>query len=193
MRDYLGVKLLSHTGGIDGMLSQVTWVPERKLGIVILTNTSGHNDLFGALAYRVLDAYLGAAPRDWSAIHLARTRAQEAREAAMLAKLAASRDAASKPTLPLERYAGTFVNAMYPDFVISYENGALAARFGSSFSGRMEHWQYDTFRVQMPTLGNDSELASFSLDAKGAVTRVDVQGIGEFTRKSGERQSASRP
>jgi hypothetical protein len=193
MRDYLGVKLMSHTGGIDGMLSQVTWVPERRLGIVILTNTSGHNDLFGALAYRVLDAYLGASPRDWSAIHLARTRAQEAREAATTAKLAAARDATSKPTLSLDKYAGTYVNPMYADFVVTYEGGALAARFGPNFSGRLEHWQYDTFRVLMETLGADSELATFSLDAKGVVNRVDVQGIGEFMRKTSEAQSAARP
>ena len=170
-------------------LSQI----ERKLGIVILTNTSGHNDLFGALAYRVLDAYLGAPPRDWSAIHLARTRAQEAREAGMTAKLAAARDATSKPTLSLDKYAGTYVNPMYADFVVTYENGALAARFGPNFSGRLEHWQYDTFRVLMETLGAESELATFSLDAKGVVTRVDVQGIGEFMRKAIETQSAARP
>jgi CubicO group peptidase (beta-lactamase class C family) len=193
MRDYLGVKLLTHTGGIDGMLSQVTWVPERKLGVVILTNTAGHNDLYGALVYRVLDAYLGAPARDWSAIHLARVRAQEGREAMLLAKLAASRDSTSKPTLPLPRYAGTYINGMYPDFVVSYENGTLSARFGPSFSGPLAHWQYDTFRVQMATLGTDSELATFSLDAKGTPVRVDVQGIGEFTRKATDQQSASRP
>ena len=82
---------------------------------------------------------------------------------------------------------------MYADFVVTYESGALAARFGPNFSGRLEHWQYDTFRVLMETLGADSELATFSLDAKGVVNRVDVQGIGEFMRKASETQSAARP
>jgi CubicO group peptidase (beta-lactamase class C family) len=193
MHDYLGVKVMTHTGGIDGMLSQVTWVPERKLGVVILTNTSGHNALFGALAERVLDAYLGAPARDWSAIDLAETRQQEQRMAAAMARMKAARVTGTTPSLSLEKYAGTYVNAMYPDLVVSYADGGLSMKFGTAFSGKLEHWQYDTFRALMPTLGEDSELATFTLDYRGRVAKVDVQGVGEFTRKTEGRETAARP
>lgn len=193
MSDYMGVKVMTHTGGIDGMLSQVTWVPERKLGVVILTNTSGHNALFSALANRVIDAYLGAPTRDWSRILLDETVKQESQAAAMVAKTAAARVQGTKPSLALEKYAGTYVNPMYPDLIVSMDGGALGVKFGTSFSGRVEHWQYDTFRLLMPALGGDSELATFMLDARGVAARVDVEGIGEFIRKSAERETAGRP
>ena len=80
LRDYQGRKIVSHTGGLAGMSSQVTLVPAAKLGIVILTNSEA--DLMAALTYRLLDDLLGAPrPRsDWVAAfgeagRLARARA----------------------------------------------------------------------------------------------------------------------
>jgi hypothetical protein len=34
---------------------------------------------------------------------------------------------------------------------------------------------------------------SFMIDARGTVTKVDLQGVGEFTRRAGDRQTASQP
>jgi CubicO group peptidase (beta-lactamase class C family) len=63
MRDYLGAKVLEHDGSIDGMVSWTAWVPERGLGLVILTNAHGHNLAHRAISDRILDAYLGAPAR----------------------------------------------------------------------------------------------------------------------------------
>jgi CubicO group peptidase (beta-lactamase class C family) len=73
LRDYYGKKLVSHGGGIDGMLSQMAWIPEADVGVVVLTNTDGQN-LQNALTYRILDQLLGAPARDWSATFLAQSR-----------------------------------------------------------------------------------------------------------------------
>src|SRR6266487_1201803 len=58
LRDYQGRKIVSHTGGLAGMSSQITLVPAEKLGIVILTNSE--SDLMAALTYRLLDDFLDA-------------------------------------------------------------------------------------------------------------------------------------
>ena len=62
--DYRGRKLVTHTGGLSGMVSRVALVPEENLAVVVLTNqeSSGGRD---AIAYRVLDAFLGAPATDW--------------------------------------------------------------------------------------------------------------------------------
>src|SRR5439155_513804 len=49
LRDYQGRKIVSHTGGLAGMSSQITLVPAEKLGLVILTNSE--SDLMAALTY----------------------------------------------------------------------------------------------------------------------------------------------
>ncbi|HEX9108059.1 MAG TPA: serine hydrolase [Longimicrobiales bacterium] len=188
MQDYLGVKVLTHTGGIDGMLSQVTWVPEAKLGVVILTNTSGHNALFAAVARRVLDAYLpGSSARDWSQILLARTSEQEKKAAEAEKKAEAERPQGTHPSLALDKYAGTYSSPIYGDVVVAMEQAKPVLRFGPSFTGDMEHWAYDSFRLTWRGIGSHA-IASFALDPQGKVTTVRINGMSlaneplEFTR-----------
>jgi CubicO group peptidase (beta-lactamase class C family) len=191
MRDYLGVKVLTHTGGIDGMLSQVTWVPERKLGLVILTNTEGHNNLYGAIAWRVLDAYLGAQPRDWSAIFLAQTRRGEEAQRRAEERLVAGRATNTTPSLPLDGYAGRYTNDMYGDLTISTAGGGLVFTMGT-FTGDAQHWHHDTFRVTARG-GPQRLFASFTIDPAGKVSRVTLdmqEGPMEFVRQ--EERSAGR-
>ncbi len=57
--DYNGRAIYWHTGGAGGMVSNVCFVPEEKLGIAILTNNDNQH-FFEALRYQVLDTYLGA-------------------------------------------------------------------------------------------------------------------------------------
>src|SRR5205085_11678689 len=49
LRDSRGRKIVTHTGGLAGMSSQITLVPAENLGIVILTNSE--SDLMAALSY----------------------------------------------------------------------------------------------------------------------------------------------
>lgn len=183
MRDYRGVKVLSHTGGIDGMLSLVAYVPELDLGVVVLTNTSPHNAVYSALMYRVLDSYLGGPPRDWSGIFLEQTRAAEERQASAEAEVEAQRVSGTSPSLPLSRYAGTYQNEMYGDVVVTEENGRLFARYGNAFAGELEHWHFDTFaaRWEDPALGRS--FISFSLTPMASVGRMDIQGLADFRRQ----------
>ena len=51
-------RFIWHTGGAGGMVSNVCFVPEEKLGIAILTNND-NQEFFEDLRYQILDAYLG--------------------------------------------------------------------------------------------------------------------------------------
>lgn len=62
--DYFGYKRLSHGGGILGMVSQVTLVPEQKLGIVILTNQQAFPAIT-AISREVLEQALALPDQDW--------------------------------------------------------------------------------------------------------------------------------
>ncbi|RYY64324.1 MAG: class A beta-lactamase-related serine hydrolase, partial [Chitinophagaceae bacterium] len=55
--DYNGRQVYWHTGGAGGMVSNVCFVPEERLGIAILTNNDNQS-FFEALRYQILDAYL---------------------------------------------------------------------------------------------------------------------------------------
>jgi CubicO group peptidase (beta-lactamase class C family) len=179
LQDYRGRALVWHNGGIDGMLSEVRLVPEEKLGFVILSNAEGHN-MNPAISYRIIDAYLGGPARDWSAIFLAQQKKGEAMQAEMEKKMEAARAKNTKPSLPLEKYAGTYADSMYGTATVKLESGKLVLRYGSTFQGDLEHWHYDTFRASWRDKRLGKSFVTFALDARGRVTDMDVDGLADF-------------
>lgn len=149
VNDYQGRKMLSHSGGLDGMISQTGLLPEEHLGVVILSNSE--TSLPSVMMYKVFDTLLGVTPkRDWSAEYLERNAAGEKEEAVERAKVEAARVTGTKPSLDLNQYVGTYHGDLFGDVTITMENGHLVLRVVRStiFIGDLEHWQYDTFRVQ---------------------------------------------
>lgn len=193
LSDLHGVKVLQHTGGIDGMLSFVAMVPERKLGIVVLTNTSGHNALYTALGTRILETFLGAPARDLSAMALEQaTRAERAAAERHRARLA-QRVADTRPSRPLAEYAGTYRHQMYGDLEVTLDGDALTLRYPRAMELVLHHFHFDTFMGtsrEATLLAPGATLVQFALDALGAVASVEVEGLETFTRV---REGAGRP
>lgn len=182
--DYGATKVLWHTGGIDGMLSLVAYVPEHDLGLVVLTNTSGRNNLFTALQYRVLDAYLGMPERDWSGIYLEQSRAAEARQAEALAQVEASRIEGTSPSRALADYAGRYTHPMYGDARVRQAGDGLRLDWGPSFQGTLAHWHHDVFRVTWDDRSQGGAFVRFELDTSGRVVGAELDGLAEFRRVS---------
>lgn len=182
LQDYRGRELDQHGGNIDGMTAMVALMPEEKIGMVILSNANG-SPVPAIAMYRVLDALLGEQPRDWSAEYRRqsdkfRAQAKEAEQ-----KRLAQRATGTRPSLPLDRYAGVYADSLYGDARVRYENGALMMSYGTALEGQLEHWQYDTFRAHWKGIALGQPMVTFHLDADGKVQGVDVEGIGAFGRK----------
>jgi CubicO group peptidase (beta-lactamase class C family) len=183
VRDYRAHKMLTHTGELPGYVSRVVMIPDIALGVAVLTNQESAG-AFDAIAYHVIDHYLGAPAFDWIAGY-ERVEARTAAEAAGAAShAAAARDAASKPSLPLAQYAGTYHDAWYGDIAIALENGRLVMRFSHTpaLAGPLEHWQHDTFIARW----RDRELradayVTFALNPDGTVDQVKMRPVSPDT------------
>ncbi|HLM68402.1 MAG TPA: serine hydrolase, partial [Longimicrobium sp.] len=168
MQDYRGRKLLLHTGSIDGMSALLALVPDERLGMVVYLNLD-HAELRHALMYRIVDAYLGGEPRDWStelrALYGSTADQQRAAERAVEQK----RVAGTRPSLPLEAYAGTYADpdSLHPPVTIRAEGGRLVAAMGGGNTGEMEHWHYDVFRVRWGRLSMGDGYLAFTIGAEG--------------------------
>src|SRR5262245_58897732 len=90
LRDYRGYKVATHTGGLRGMVSRVFVVPDAKLGVVVLTNQESGEARY-ALAYRLLDAGLGAPVTDWISAFPEANKKDEARTEPALSRQSQSR------------------------------------------------------------------------------------------------------
>jgi CubicO group peptidase (beta-lactamase class C family) len=148
LSDYQGRKVVSHGGGLDGMISQVAMLPEENLGVVVLSNSE--TPLSTIMVNKVFDVFLGVAPRDWSADYLTRARQAEEATKAAAKRVEDSRVPNTKPSLPLSAYAGTYSGSMYGEAKVTEENGKLVLRLipAPNFVGDLEHWHFDTFRLR---------------------------------------------
>jgi CubicO group peptidase (beta-lactamase class C family) len=148
LRDYRGRKLVSHTGGLPGYVSQVTLVPEERLGIVVLTNQE-EGGAFRSVTQAVLDEYLGAPspPADWTAAFRKQSDDQAKRAELAVAAATQVRAASSTPSLPLAAYAGRYRDPWYGDATIAEASGRLVLTMTRTkgMVADLEHWQHDTF------------------------------------------------
>ena len=180
LSDYRGRKVVEHGGAIDGMRAQVGMIPEEKLGLVILTNMNG-SVLPQALMYRIFDAFLGSPQRDWCADLLKTFKGLEGEAMAAQKKAEAERVTGTSPSLALEKYAGDYQSEMYGRAKIASENGKLVARFGPNFTGDLEHWHYNTFRVTWRDRMQGKAFVNFRLNTQGKVEVMSIEGIADFT------------
>ncbi len=173
---YRGQMMGHHGGAYDGMISHTAVLPDKQVGVVVLTNST--TGLANALVYKVLDAYLGVEDRDWSGEELKREREDKRRKTEEQAQADSQRVLNTKPSLPLDNYLGTYGGPMYGDAEVRMENGKLVLVFlaNPDFTGDLTHWHFDTFEVKwrtaFPWFGKGK--VQFLPDNAGRVTEMKV-------------------
>ena len=182
LSDYRGSKMVTHTGGLPGFVSKVTMIPEKRLGVVVLTNQES-GAAFMVLTHHILDHYLGANDTDWLGAYKKLGDEQKERLAAMEKKTEADRTKAG-PSLPLEKYAGTYRDAWYGDIAIDVKDGKGTITFTKtpSLTGSFEHWQYDTFVARW----TDRELRAdafitFAFEPDGSIREARMKAVSPST------------
>jgi hypothetical protein len=156
-------------------------IPDLKVGVAVLTNQES-GEAFDSIALRILDHYLEAPAFDWidgyAKIH-ARNQAAE-----RTSRQNTTRDAASKPSLPISRYAGTYRDAWYGDVAITENLGVLAMQFSHTplLTGTLEHWQHDTFIVRWTNRELRADAyATFALNPDGSIDQVKMKPVSGET------------
>lgn len=64
LQDVAGKLEVSHTGGLEGIVTQVTMLPQLDLGIIVLTNQQS-GAAFRSITNTIKDFYLGLPEKDW--------------------------------------------------------------------------------------------------------------------------------
>lgn len=189
VQDYHGETVWMHTGSIDGMCAIIGLIPEKKIGVYVLENLD-HAELRHALMYEVFDMY-GATDRahrrDWSKDLKALFDARRAKGMAARAAAAAAQkpQGGAEPSLPLERYVGTYTDSTYGTIAVTLANGVLSAKYGNFNIGELTHGSFESFqsRVKDPLEGT-SEI-TFVPDGRGHVSAV------RFSRETFPRDETS--
>lgn len=171
--------IIWHNGGTSGAKNNLGFIPEERLGIVILTNTID-TQLPEALTMQFFDIYYGKADHDWSAQLLAK---QQELEKTALAKMAPVKD--PLPSLPLENYTGEYTNKIYGKIRISVDGKNLKVAIGPTPTiWTLKHYNRDTFSLWWyPSEGETQAHFSFNGSDKPSEVNFDIiQEQGTFVR-----------
>ncbi len=147
IRYWNGKRMLNHGGGMPGMISDVTLIPEENFGFVLLSNYE--TGMVGAVRNYISDLFTNTEPKDWGKLMLdgfaKRIEAQE-KEFKRREEIRAKD---TRPSLPLEKYCGMYEDKMYGKAEVSLKDGKLFLQFlpTPTFSGELKHYQYDMFYI----------------------------------------------
>jgi CubicO group peptidase (beta-lactamase class C family) len=168
LRDFRGRLLVNHTGGLDGMYSYLGFMPDEKIGLVILTNLD-HHSLTRALAYHVYDALLNLDFQDWSNRYLMAAKKEAVKKEKGKSKKV--KIDGTKPTHKISDYLGMYSSKLYGEVEIYEQNKEVKIRLSPhpNIIGAIEHWQYETFFVKWNDMGWGESLLYFDLDNLGEI------------------------
>ncbi len=121
---YRGVRVVWHNGGIDGMSAWVGLVPEKRLGVAILSNLD-ECDLRRAIFYRIVDHLVGGTPigQEEGLVEKQRAFLAERDKAEEAWKTLEAKE--GKPALPQAAYAGRYRNPIVGEVTVKEEKGRL--------------------------------------------------------------------
>jgi len=178
--DYHGQKVVTHGGGLDGMISRVTLVPGKKFGFVILTNSI--NSLSTPLSYKFLDILMGTGNKDWSKYFLEQRKKRQLEAKKRLAKHKKKEPAKPLPKfqLDLNRYTGRYGGPMYGDAEVKLVNGKLVLNLlpAPVFISDLAPLHFDTFELTLRNtfsfIQKGKGTVQFLRDKKGKVVEMVV-------------------
>lgn len=174
--DYNGRAVNFHTGSLAGTIAICGLIPDEKIGVYVFGNLD-HAEVRHAIMYKVFDVLGGQENgRDWSTDlkKLYDGIAQKSEDARK--KQEAKRVLNTKPSLPLEKYVGTYASPLYGEMKVELKNGKLVGQTSSYNYITLEHWNYDTFQGTWKKPWDGKTLITFHLDANGEPQRLEIGG-----------------
>ncbi|HEV2532761.1 serine hydrolase [Phenylobacterium sp.] len=184
IEDYQGALRITHTGGLVGMVSYVSLLPEQHLGVIVLTNQQSGGAM-SAMMQSLLDPFLGKPAKDWVKVWADR-QAEQAKlaDAADRDAEAAIKSAGGRAFLPLDAYVGVYHDSWRGDVTVRKQGDKLRMVFSrtSDMAGDMQVMKGNVFAVRWDdkTLKADA-LVNFRTGMDGKVSGMTMAPLSPTT------------
>jgi CubicO group peptidase (beta-lactamase class C family) len=181
---YRGKLLTFHGGDLPGFHSQISFLPNDKIGVIIFVISDHSAPLYNIISYNVYERLLGMDQTPWSQRRLQQRLAGKKAGTEARAKAGADRVPNTKPSHALADYAAEYENPAYGILKIGLQGDQLQFGF-HDFHFPMSHFHYDRFDTP-----DDEQYGKFSVnfrtdpqgDIHDAVISLDEAEV-VFTRK----------
>ena len=185
LQDMRGNMNVSHTGGLPGMLSKVTLIPDLNLGIVILTNTeNGGGALFSAVNNTIVDSYLGLDKMDWVTLYAGRMQGNASEADSVVKKVWQTVTAAKNTKMDKQAYTGIYEDSWFGKIEIFMKGDQLWFKSYRSpkLNGPMHFYRANTFAIKWEYQDMPADaFASFTLDEEGKAQSIKMKAISPDT------------
>ena len=176
----------THTGGLSGIVTQVTILPEIKLGIIVLTNQQS-GAAFNAITNSIKDGYLGIKGQDRIKTYNDNRLKNEKQASEIVTKVWADIEAQQKASSVkpnLKNYFGTFHDAWFGEVTISEVNGKMhfEAKNSPKLRGDMTFYKGNTFIVKWYDRSLDADaFVNFTLNNNAIANGFKMEAISPLT------------
>ncbi|MFT3997595.1 MAG: serine hydrolase, partial [Asticcacaulis sp.] len=162
IQDYRGLRLVSHSGGLVGQVTQQALLPEKGIAVAVYTNVE--DGVSSQIRNALLDRLIGAPSYDW--LNAAKVSTAKAAEKALAD---APQLKPGIPSLPLDAYAGSYRDPWYGDVKVTVTGKGKTARLSIDFTrtarlkGPMEVFGPDVFRTRFPVGWGEDAVVTFEV------------------------------
>jgi CubicO group peptidase (beta-lactamase class C family) len=177
--DQNGHVIFSHTGGLPGMLSKTTLVPELNLGVVVLTNTDPGGFSFQTISRSIIDSYLGVKVDRITQAAKNIKEMESVGDSVTTAVWNTVKNAKSNH-LNFTNFTGTYRDNWFGDITVTLKNGQLwfTSLRSPKLHGLMSYYKGNTFAIRWDYQDmNCDAFATFSLDEEGNANGIKMRGI----------------
>ena len=185
LADVNGHLQVSHTGGLDGIVTQTILFPEIQLGIIVLTNQQS-GAAFNAISNTIKDSYLGFNYPDHleTLYNERKLKENDADKITDDVWAKVDENIITRKKIDSQNYIGTYKDKWFGDIVISNQRGVL--RFTSVRSPRLTGsiflYKDQTFVVKWDNRSFHADaLIFFDTDANGKGNHFKMKAISPLT------------
>ena len=204
LSDVRGYKQVTHTGGLEGMVTQITMIPELNLGIIVLTNQQ-EGGAFRSITNQIKDSYFGISGTD----RVNEYSTQRKKQLAMATHLVDSIwneietvKQSGKEKADINLFTGTYRDAWFGDVTISIKNARpddprlndsvgqavergklwFDSKRSPKLTGELFHYKGNTFVVKWKDRSMDADaFVNFSLDEEGKTSGIKMRAVSPLT------------
>jgi len=180
INDLNGYVVMNHTGGLPGMLSKTTLIPELNLGVVVLTNTDPGGYSFQSISRSIVDSYVGNKKTDRISQMEKAIKEMESQGDSVTTAVWNIVKNASSDKLNLEKFTGTYRDNWFGNVTVTLKENRLwfASARSPKLTGKMFYYKANTFAIQWNYQDMECDaFATFSLDEEGVATGIRMKGI----------------
>lgn len=180
IKDMQGKIIISHTGGLPGMLSKTILVPELNLGIVVLTNSLPGGLAYNSIPQMILDSYLELEEKDWINELANRALATGKESDSVTTAVWKVVDEKKSSRIDLSDYTGTYKDNWFGEIEIVLKDGKLwfVSKRSPKLKGQMYFYKATTFAIKWEYDDmNADAFAIFGLDEEGKGKSISMKGI----------------